>query len=151
AMPHALAAGNSQHISLLWSLPFAVLLICTALFPLLQKHWWEKHYAKVAFALAVIPAGYYFLAARDPVTWLHAMQEYISFIVLLASLYVVSGGIYISIKRKATPAAHAALLLIGAVLANIRGTTGAAMLLIRPYLRINAGHSKPCDVISFIF
>jgi len=79
------------------------------------------------------------------------MEEYVSFILLLASLYIVSGGIVIHIARKATPLANTLLLLTGAVLANIFGTTGASMLLIRPYLRMNAGHIRPYHVVFFIF
>lgn len=140
-----------QDISLLWSIPFAVLLGCIALMPFLAKHWWEHHYPKVAIALAVIPAAYYGLIVRNPWPWLHEMQEYVSFILLLGSLYIVSGGIIIQVGRKATPPANCILLLIGAVIANIFGTTGAAMLLIRPYLRMNRGHIKPYHIVFFIF
>lgn len=79
------------------------------------------------------------------------MEEYISFIVLLSSLFIISGGIVIRVNRKASPLANATLLLIGAIVANIFGTTGASMLLIRPFLRMNRGHLKPYHVVFFIF
>jgi Na+/H+ antiporter NhaD/arsenite permease-like protein len=144
-------ADVSSDISLLWSIPFACLLACIALMPFIAKHWWEHHYPKVAIALAIIPAAYYWLIVRDPWPWLHEMQEYVSFILLLGALYIVSGGIVIQVGRKATPLANCVLLLIGAVIANVFGTTGAAMLLIRPYLRMNRGHIKPYHIVFFIF
>src|SRR5262245_15844924 len=151
-MPLTLAAaGAAENVSLLWSIPFVLLLACAATVPLISQKFWHKSYGWFAIGLGVISAGYYFLIAPSPSSWVHEMQEYVSFIALLASLYIVSGGIYISVARKATPAANCGLLLIGAVLANIVGTTGASMLLIRPYLRMNAGHIKPFHVVFFIF
>lgn len=138
-------------VPLAWVIPFAVLLAAIALMPLINKHWWEHHYPKVAIALAVIPPIYYFLIVKTPSPWLAAMEEYVSFIILLAALYIISGGIVIRVNRKATPLANCGLLLIGAIVANIFGTTGASMLLIRPYLRMNRGHIKPYHIIFFIF
>lgn len=153
-----LAAGSPMEghaaeadISLWWTAPFVLLLASIALMPFINKHWWEKNYPWVAIILAAIAAFYYFVLAESYWPWVHEMQEYVSFIALLASLYVVSGGIMISVRRKATPVANVVLLLIGAVIANIFGTTGAAMLLIRPYLKMNRGHIKPYHIIFFIF
>jgi Na+/H+ antiporter NhaD/arsenite permease-like protein len=134
-----------------WITPFVLLLASIALMPFIHKHWWEKNYPWVALALAAIAAAYYFLRAPSPHRWLHGMQEYVSFIVLLASLYVVSGGIVIGVGRRATPLMNCAVLLFGAVLANLFGTTGASMLLIRPFLRMNRGHIRPYHVVFFIF
>src|SRR5688572_25421177 len=138
-------------VSLLWVIPFIALLAAIALMPFIHRHWWERNYPYVSFALALLVAAYYFFVRRQPAPWLHEMREYVSFIILLGALYVISGGISIRINRRATPAANAALLLIGAIIANIFGTTGAAMLLIRPYLRMNRGHIKPYHVVFFIF
>ena len=138
-------------ISLLWVIPFVTLLAAIALMPFIHRHWWERNYPYVSFALALLVAAYYFFVRRQPAPWLHEMREYVSFIILLGALYVISGGISIRINRRATPAANSTLLLIGAVIANIFGTTGAAMLLIRPYLRMNRGHIKPYHVVFFIF
>jgi len=155
-MPHLIAATDPaiehvQNLSILWSIPFVLLLTCAATLPLISAKFWHKSYAWISVGLGAIAAAYYFFIAHDPWSWVHEMQEYVSFIALLASLYIVSGGIYISVKRKATPAANCVLLLIGAVLANVVGTTGASMLLIRPYLRMNVGHIKPFHVVFFIF
>jgi Na+/H+ antiporter NhaD/arsenite permease-like protein len=138
-------------ISPFWLLPFAVMLGCIALMPFINKQWWEKHYPKVALALAGVGALYYIVWAPSFSPWLQYMEEYVSFIILLASLYIVSGGILIRITRKATPLANCVLLLIGGIAANVFGTTGASMLLIRPYIRMNRGHIKPFHIVFFIF
>ena len=142
---------TTADISLFWSLPFVVLLLSIAVMPFAAHHWWEKHYPKVAIGLALIPAFYYFAILRLPGPWILAMEEYVSFILLLAALFIVSSGISIRINRKATPLANCTLLAMGAVLANVFGTTGASMLLIRPFLHMNREHLKPYHVVFFIF
>jgi len=82
---------------------------------------------------------------------LHAAQEYISFIALLASLFIAAGGIFIQINKQGTAAGNFGLLFSGAVLSNLIGTTGASMLLIRPYMRLNQGRLKPYHIVFFIF
>jgi Na+/H+ antiporter NhaD/arsenite permease-like protein len=144
-------ADLSHPISPFWLLPFALMLGCIALMPFINKHWWEKHYPKVALALAGVGALYYIFWAPSFRPWLTYMEEYVSFIILLASLYIVSGGILIRVTRAATPITNCTLLLIGGVAANIFGTTGASMLLIRPYIRMNRGHIKPFHIVFFIF
>jgi Na+/H+ antiporter NhaD/arsenite permease-like protein len=135
----------------LWILPFVLILASIALVPFINKHWWERWYPAVAVGLGAISAAYYLVLARQPGIWLGEMEDYVSFIALLGSLFIISGGIVIHVGRKATPLANCALLLIGAVIANIFGTTGASMLLIRPYLRMNKGHIQPYHVVFFIF
>ena len=81
----------------------------------------------------------------------HTTEEYLSFIALVGSLFVVSGGIHINVKREATPLANVVFLLIGAVTANLLGTTGASMLLIRPWLRMNKYRVTGHHVVFFIF
>ena len=137
----------------LWSLaPFIALLAMIAGGPLLFEHWWLKHYSKVAFGLAAITLGYYLFAlpheARQ--TALHTGLEYVSFITLIGSLYVVSGGIHINVKGEATPHVNVLFLFVGAVIANILGTTGASMLLIRPWLRMNKYRVTAHHVVFFI-
>jgi Na+/H+ antiporter NhaD/arsenite permease-like protein len=142
-------------VSPLWILPFAALLSLIAIAPLLFHAFWERHYPKIALALGSVVAVYYLFFHADLAAsrhaWLHEMQEYASFIALLGSLYIVSGGVVIHVSRRATPATNTALLLVGAVLANLVGTTGAAMLLIRPFIRMNRAHIKPYHVLFFIF
>jgi Na+/H+ antiporter NhaD/arsenite permease-like protein len=127
------------------------LLACIALMPFVARHWWERHYPKVSVGLALLVACYYQFYRQAPGPWLSEMKEYVSFLVLLGSLFVVSGGISIRVNRRATPLTNATLLLIGAVAANVFGTTGAAMLMIRPYLRMNRGHIRPYHIVFFIF
>jgi Na+/H+ antiporter NhaD/arsenite permease-like protein len=142
---------GADDISILWTLPFVILLAAIALMPFIGRHWWERHYAKVSVGLALLVAVYYVMGRKAPVPWLTEMKEYVSFMILLSSLFAVSGGISIRVNRLATPLTNAALLLIGALIANVFGTTGAAMLLIRPFLRMNRGHIKPYHVVFFIF
>ncbi len=132
-------------------LPFGLLLTAIALGPLLFSGWWTKHYPKVAFGLAAVTLTYYLagLHAYEPVV--HVAHEYLSFIALIGSLYVVSGGIHISVKGEATPLANVLFLLIGAVLANVLGTTGASMLLIRPWIRMNKYRVTAHHIVFFIF
>ncbi len=137
----------------LWmAIPFAVLLALIALGPLLFANWWLRHYSKVCFALAAITVGYYMLVLPSVAALrvLHAGTEYISFIALIGSLHVVSGGIHINVKGEATPLANVTFLLIGALVANLLGTTGASMLLIRPWLRMNKYRITAHHVVFFI-
>src|SRR5689334_7815048 len=99
------SAAGTAAVPLAWSIPFVLLLACTALLPLINKHFWERFYWAIAIGLGAVAAVYYVGIARQPERWLHAMIEYVSFIILLASLYVVSGGIYIGINRRASPLA----------------------------------------------
>jgi Na+/H+ antiporter NhaD/arsenite permease-like protein len=137
----------------LWmAAPFAMVLAFIALGPLLFPKWWLRHYPKVCFGLAAITVGYYVLALPPVATHkvLHTGSEYISFIALIGSLYVVSGGVHINVKGEATPLANVTFLLIGAVVANLLGTTGASMLLIRPWLRMNKYRITAHHVVFFI-
>src|SRR5262249_30503462 len=84
-------------------------------------------------------------------TVIHRVIEYVQFIALIGSLFVVSGGIHINVKGEATPLANVVFLFIGAVTANVLGTTGASMLLIRPWLRMNKYRVTGHHVVFFIF
>lgn len=132
-------------------LPFGILLAMIALGPLLFPSWWTRHYPKVAYGLGAIVLVYYFLGLHASHQVWHIAHDYLSFIALIGSLYIVSGGIHISVKGEATPLANTVFLLIGAILANILGTTGASMLLIRPWLRMNKYRVTAHHVVFFIF
>jgi len=138
----------------LWTvLPFMGLLLSIALFPLFLGHWWEKnrHRAIVSFGFAA-PVVVYLLAkhgAEGGHELVHKMHEYVSFVTLLASLFIITGGVYIRGSLKATPRLNTAILALGAVLANVIGTTGAAVLLVRPLLRANAGRPRRAHVVIF--
>jgi Na+/H+ antiporter NhaD/arsenite permease-like protein len=132
-------------------LPFAILLAVIALAPLGFAVWWGKHYPKVAFGLAAVTLSYYLFGLRATDQVLHTAHEYVSFIALIGSLYVVSGGIHISVRGETTPHFNTGFLFIGALLANVLGTTGASMLLIRPWLRMNKYRLTAHHVVFFIF
>ncbi len=132
-------------------IPFVVLLLMIATGPLFYQHFWEHHYPKVAIFLGLITIVYYLLVLGDSHSLLHTFAEYLSFIALLASLFVASGGILIHVDKKSTPMLNVALLLFGAIIANIIGTTGASMLLIRPYIKINKKRIKAYHIVFFIF
>ncbi len=132
-------------------IPFILLLLMIATGPLFYKHFWERHYPKMAIILGLITVVYYIVFLNKYQSLLHIFTEYISFIALLSSLFVASGGIFIKVDRKATPYMNVLFLLFGAVIANIIGTTGASMLLIRPYIKMNQNRIKAYHVIFFIF
>lgn len=132
-------------------LPFGVLLLLIAIGPLLFEAWWLKHYPKVAFILALAPLAYYFLVLHAAGHVWHTAHEYVSFISLIGSLYVVAGGVHIGIKGSSSPLANALFLLTGAALANFLGTTGASVLLIRPWIRMNRHRIAAYHIVFFIF
>jgi len=131
--------------------PFILLLAMIATGPLFYKHFWEKNYAAVSFFLALITVFYYLVFLNDYHSLLHSLTEYISFIALLSSLFIVSGGILIKVDKKSTPLLNSVILFIGAIVSNLIGTTGASMLLIRPFLKLNQDRIKPYQIIFFIF
>lgn len=132
-------------------IPFVVLLFSIAFAPLINQHWWEKNYYYVSYGLGAITVIYYVFILNNSSRMIHSGIEYISFIVLISSLYVVAGGVHIKIKGKSRPLSNVILLGVGAVLANFIGTTGASMILIRPYLRVNRYRLRPFHVVIFIF
>ena len=138
-------------IDLIIILPFILLLISISVFPLVRKEWWEKNYPKISLGLAAIVLVYYLFIDQRIYKLTHTLQEYVSFISLLFSLFLVTGGIFLRVKGKSTPSKNILLLLIGAVIANIIGTTGASVLLIRPFIESNKYRLKPYQIVFFIF
>lgn len=137
-------------------LPFAALLLAIALMPLFAAHWWEhnRNKAIVAFGLAAIVAIYLLITfgAAGGEALRHVLMEYASFIILLGSLFLITGGVYVKGSLNGTPLANTGLLALGAVIANFIGTTGASVLLVRPLLRANqTRQNKSHIVIFFIF
>ncbi|MBC5773997.1 sodium:proton antiporter [Pontibacter sp. KCTC 32443] len=132
-------------------IPFLLLIGMIAAGPIFFGHFWEHNYKKVAVVLGLTVLGYYLFALQDVHMPIHTFFEYASFAILLSSLYIAAGGIYININANATPAMNVALVAIGAVLANIVGTTGASLLLIRPFIRLNVHRIKPYQIVFFIF
>lgn len=145
-------ADTEHHAPSSWSvLPFVVLLLMIATGPLFYEHFWHKNYPYVAMGLAVIVVSYYLFGLHNSHSPIHALAEYVQFIALLSGLYIASGGVMIIVDKKAAPLTNVILLAIGAVIANVIGTTGASMLLIRPFIRLNKNRIKAYHIIFFIF
>ena len=177
AAAHAADSDSSSHAppALYSIIPFALLLLAIALLPLFHKteHWWEYNANRfiVAGTLGAMTLLYYMflygegvvdhsthelsepgLATAMTVLSNAILVEYIPFMMLLFSLFVISGGISIEGNLVGTPKLNAGLIAIGGVLASFIGTTGAAMLLIRPILRANAKRQYVAHtVVFFIF
>lgn len=132
-------------------IPFVLLLLMIATGPLFYEHFWHKNYPIVAVSLAILVVLYYLFALHNVHSPVHALAEYVQFIALLTGLFVASGGIMINVDKEARPLTNVMLLLIGAAVSNIIGTTGASMLLIRPFIRLNKNRIKPYHIIFFIF
>ncbi|MGO8701414.1 MAG: sodium:proton antiporter [Limisphaerales bacterium] len=134
-------------------LPFVLLLACMAALPLACPQWWERHYAKVAVALSAVTVAYYVfgLPPAALATVAGTARDYIGFVVLIASLYVIAGGIHFQVNRPPTPGVNTLFLALGGLVSNVLGTTGAAVLLIRPWLRLNRQRAAAHHVVFFIF
>ena len=133
-----------------WILPFVLLLGMIAMAPLLCPDWWLRHYPKVAIGLGAVVVIYYAAGLHAGARIGEAVHEYVSFIALIGALFVVAGGIHIQVKGPARPLGNALFLLVGAIAANFLGTTGASMLLIRPWLRMNHYRIAAHHVMFFI-
>lgn len=138
-------------VSLLWSIPFVLLLSSIAVLPLLAKQWWEKKYAWISLGLGMCTVAYYLAGLHRFETLWHTAQDYLSFISLITCLFIVSGGIHIRVKGEAKPWVNCLFLFVGAVLANFLGTTGASMVLIRPWIRMNKYRITAAHIVFFIF
>ncbi|MGE5770706.1 MAG: sodium:proton antiporter, partial [Hyphomicrobiales bacterium] len=136
-----------------WALPFVGILLSIATGPLLFPKFWHAHYGKIAAlwaALTLAPLAIVFGAAAALAAFVHAvLAEYMSFIVLLFALYVVAGGILITGSLRGTPRSNAGILALGTTIASIVGTTGAAMILVRPLIRANAARRHNAHVVVF--
>ena len=134
------------------AVPFAGILLSIALCPLLMPHFWHNHFGKISAMWAVLFA-LPFLYVYHGVAVYHILHiyliDYIPFIILLWGLFTVAGGIVIRGSLKGTPAVNTVMLLIGTILASCVGTTGAAMVMIRPVLRANKDRLKKTHVVCF--
>ncbi|QDH78663.1 citrate transporter [Echinicola soli] len=151
ANAHAEGDAEHAHAPVWLVIPFVALLLMIATGPLFYEHFWHHNYPKVAIILASLVVLYYIFAMHNTHAPVHALAEYLQFIALLASLYIASGGIMISIDKKSTPLANVTLLIVGSIIANFIGTTGASMLLIRPFIRLNKNNIRAYHIIFFIF
>src|SRR5437867_681012 len=134
----------------LWSLiPFVLMLVCIAVLPMAVPEWWDSNRNKtilsVAFSLPVLAVV---LRCEPRLIW-HSLLDYFSFLTLLASVFVIAGGIYVKGEYAGTPVVNTAFLGVGAILANVIGTTGASMVMIRPFLRANRLRQHRSHLIVF--
>jgi Na+/H+ antiporter NhaD/arsenite permease-like protein len=138
----------------LWTvLPFAGTLLSIAILPLAAPAFWESHRNKaLVMALFSLPVALYFVAALGA-PGVHELgekgKEYLSFMLLLGSLFVITGGIYVGGSLAGTPLVNTGVIALGAVLASLIGTTGASVLLVRPLLRANAPRVRKAHVVVF--
>src|ERR1700682_4439662 len=132
-------------------LPFGILLLAIALGPLIAQRHWERHYHILCIVLAGVVCLYHWFVVNQATRVAHAGIDYATFMVVVGSFFVVSGGIHLHAKAPSSPARNTLFLLFGAVLANLIGTIGASMLLIRPWITMNRGRIAPMHVAFFIF
>ncbi|MEQ5839275.1 sodium:proton antiporter [Paraburkholderia acidicola] len=149
----AAATLDGAALSAWWGAPFAGMLLSIAIFPLVAPAFWHHHFGKVSAAWAVVflvPFAFAFGTHTAFGSLIHALlEEYVPFIVLLTALYTVAGGICVRGNLRGTPRLNTTILVLGTVLASIMGTTGAAMLLIRPLLRANDNRKHIVHVVVF--
>ena len=131
------------------ALPFVVLLFTIALAPLLAPTWWQDNRNKALVALLVSAPILIYLGINAPELLIEKGHEYLSFIVVIGALFIISGGIHIQGSLSGTPLVNTAMLGIGAILANLVGTTGASVLLIRPLLRANKPRKRVAHIVIF--
>jgi len=147
--------GAAFSVSPVWIVPFALLLALIATMPLSPhgvKRLWERFYPLVAICLGLFVAAFYILKVPSGGHEVFkTMEEYFAFIVLIGSLFVVAGNIHILIGGEARPLGNVMFLLVGALLANLIGTTGASMVLIRPWIRMNKYRITAFHIVFFIF
>jgi Na+/H+ antiporter NhaD/arsenite permease-like protein len=158
SMAEDVAATHAPHLDgaalpLIWSLPFAGILLSIALFPLFLPHFWEHNFGKVSFfwiLTVVVPMFIIFGWQLTLYQILHLLfLEYLPFIILLLALFTVAGGIHLAGSFRGTPISNTAFLAAGTALASWTGTTGASMLLIRPVLRANDERRYKIHVVVF--
>ncbi|MGB9771386.1 MAG: sodium:proton antiporter [Candidatus Kapaibacteriota bacterium] len=133
------------------NLPFVFMLLAIAVLPLLTPHFWESNKNKLMVSLVLgIPTAIWLLSQNLSDVLIHSIFfDYIPFIILLGALFIISGGIYLDGDLEAKPKVNLVFLLIGAILASLMGTTGAAMLLIRPLLKTNQRRKHKAHIVMF--
>jgi Na+/H+ antiporter NhaD/arsenite permease-like protein len=141
-----------QEVSVWLLIPFVIMLLSIAIAPLIAGHWWERNINKLFYVLVIsVPTTITLMASHlGGQLWHQVIYDYLPFIILLAALFVVTGGIRIHCSSVATPAVNTTMLFLGYALASFVGTTGAAMLLIRPLLEMNKDRAHKMHTV-FIF
>lgn len=144
---------DGSHLTAWWGVPFAGLLLSIALCPLLAPTLWHHHFGKIALGWALaflLPCAAIFGIGIAASGAAHAfIAEYLPFIILIAALFVVTGGICVKGNLLGTPALNTGLLALGTLLASVMGTTGASMLMIRPVIRANDNRKHVKHIVVF--
>lgn len=146
-----LESAAASVVPVWFAAPFVLFLLAIAVAPFVDRHWWERNCLTVAAALGGIVAAYYVIVLGNWPRVLLTAYDYVSFLSLIGSLFVVAGGIHFNLRGKAAPWENVLILGGGALLSNVIGTTGASMVLLRPYLRSNKYRVRGYHVVFFIF
>lgn len=141
----------AHEVSAFLLIPFVLMLLSIAIGPVVAGHWWEKNINKLVVALVLgIPTAIILIAQGFGHELQHQIVfDYIPFVLLLGGLFTITGGIRLSGDIRATPGVNTLFLGIGAILASLMGTTGAAMLLIRPVLETNKQRKHTVHTVLF--
>ncbi len=150
---HSVPHVDGTTLTILWTIPFAGILLSIAIMPLVAPHFWHNNFGKVSFFWALTFVFPFLIVEGLSVTLYEVLHivllDYIPFIILLLSLFTISGGIRLKGTLVGTPILNLIIILIGTILASWMGTTGAAMLLIRPLIRANQHREHKVHVIVF--
>ena len=145
--------GSIENLSIFWVIPFVGILLSIAVFPLVAPHYWHHNFGKISLFWALSLIVPFLIKEGFEITLyelLHVgLLEYIPFIILLLALFTISGGVQLTGSLVGTPVVNTLIIFIGTVLASWMGTTGAAMLLIRPLIRANAHRKEKVHIIVF--
>ena len=139
----------AAELPLVTALPFVALLLAIALAPLAAPRWWHHNRNKALVALLVSAPILVYLGLNAPELLDEKFHEYLGFIVVIGALFVITGGIHVQGSLAGTPLVNTGMLGLGAVLANLLGTTGASVLLIRPLLRANKRRKRVAHIVVF--
>ncbi len=150
---HAVPHVDGTILSIYWVIPFVGMLLSIAVFPLIWPHFWHNNFGKVSFFWALCFIIPFIIVEGFEITLYEVLHiillDYIPFIMLLLALFTISGGIHIRGTMVGTPALNVIIILIGTILASWMGTTGAAMLLIRPLIKANSYRKHKVHIIVF--
>ncbi len=149
SVPHL----NGENLGIFWVLPFVGILLSIAIFPLVAEKFWHHNFGKISLFWALLLIIPFTLSQGLQITLyelLHVgLLEYVPFIILLLSLFTISGGVQLKGSLVGTPLLNSIIIFIGTILASWMGTTGAAMLLIRPLIRANQNRKNKVHIIVF--
>ncbi|HTV48832.1 MAG TPA: sodium:proton antiporter [Phycisphaerae bacterium] len=147
-----LQSGSSpSKVELYWCSPFVVLLLALAVLPVVVPHVWHRHYIMICGGIGFLAALGYSFGLNGLKDEAESLALYLPFITLLSALFVIASGIQVAVNHPASPVSNVMMLLLGAILANVLGTTGISILLIRPFLEMNMKRLQPFHIVFFVF